>query len=92
MEELRCPFCEEERTFKTFYGLQKHIRAVHANGNYCPVCKEEFKNLLHHLSMNREKDDLHLILYAALARSRTANKEILHKCKDKAIKILTVKK
>jgi|GEM_PF-2705014 hypothetical protein len=82
---LICPFCSTE--VKTLLGLQKHIK-VHTREGYCPVCREYFKNLIHHLAMNSEKDDLHLILYATLGKINARNSSKLRNLRDKAMEIL----
>ena len=84
---LQCPFCPTQT--ETFLGMQRHMRK-HVEGGYCPACRQTFRNLTHHLARNAEKDDLHMILYATIARINSTNGERLRAMREKVIELMEI--
>lgn len=83
---MKCPFCGKD--FRNLIALQKHVKAFHPIGNYCPVCKAKVTGLTIHLSKNHLKDEKHMVLYVIYTKSNGANRDYLGKLKDKVIEIL----
>jgi hypothetical protein len=70
--------------------MQRHMRK-HVEGGYCPACNQTFRNLTHHLARNAEKDNLHMILYATIARITASNGKKLRALREKVIELLEIK-
>lgn len=82
---LKCPLCDKK--FRTLSWLQNHMKD-HLSDGICPACGNKYKSLVRHFSIHRDEDELHMILYGIMGKTNRVNREILQKCKDRAVELL----
>jgi len=87
-----CPFCRDERDFKTLYALSVHVRAAHSTE--CPICHRHYKSLTKHAyNQARFRGCVkHKVLYVLLTRASVRNSRVLREWRDEVERLLSERK
>lgn len=77
LEYYMCPECN--KLFSTIYALKLHFKSKHTDvaSTYCPMCNEEFNDVVRHYSALADACYKHAIYYALSCnshRTRTLKK------------------